>query len=306
MKRSLLFHRDFTGYTGGHGKVWDYFEHARAHPAWNAEIYMSPRSLRAGNPWVEAGVATRARWEPERADALFLAGLDWSAVPDDRPDRPVVNLVQHVRHADPRDRRFAFLGRRAVRICVSQPVADALRATGAVNGEIVVIPAALRLDGLPAPCPQRHGVLVAATKQPLLGRELAARLRAQGRHVVLVETPLARPAFLRLLAECAVAVTLPAPTEGFYLPALEAMALGCATVVPDCVGNRQYARPGVNALMPDLRLDALLAAVHRLDDPGLAARLASAGRATAREYDLAAERRAFHRVLDGLDRLWTR
>lgn len=306
MSRRLLFHRDFREYSGGHGKVWDYFCHTNAHPEWQASVFLTPESTDADNPWRSGATQAEPSWEPGRADALFLGGLDWSANPADDLARPVINLVQHVRHALPGDERFPHLSRRAIRICVSQAVADAIEATGRVNGPVRVIPAALDLGVAAAAAQAQRWTLIGAIKHPALGRALADRLRAAGRHVRLIEQFLPRAEYLAELGRCRVAVMLPSPTEGFYLPGLEAMALGCATVVPDCLGNREYLQPGINALAPVAELEALVDAVTRLDNEVFAAGLVAAGQATAAQFTQQRERAAFHAILDELDTLWTR
>ena len=101
MTRIMLFHRDFHGYSGGHGKLWDYFRHVDAHPDWRAHLHLTAGSTHEDNPWLDAGVVPQPEWRPHAADALFLAGVDWQAYPQDAPERPVLNLIQGVRHADP-------------------------------------------------------------------------------------------------------------------------------------------------------------------------------------------------------------
>jgi glycosyltransferase involved in cell wall biosynthesis len=303
--RRLCFHRDFRRYTGGHGKVWDYFGHARAHPRWEASAYLTPESIATHNPWGAVPGLLDDRWPPADADALFLGGMDWTAWPADDPRLPVINLVQHVRHADPDHPLFQHLSRRAVRICVSAAVAAALDATGRVNGPVRVIEPGLDLPALPAvTAAPRRGIFIGALKQKAPGRALAKQLREQGRDVVLADHWQPRADYLAALAAAGVAVLLPNPTEGFYLPALEAMALGCAVVVPDCVGNRAYLAHEGNALVPDREVEALLQAVVRLDDPALRRRLVEAGAATAARFDMGRERAAFHTILDDLDALW--
>lgn len=303
--RDLLFHRDFRGYSGGHGKVFDYFEHARAHPRFRPRVHFTPGSVHAGNPWTAAGIVGEADWAPDAAGALFLGGMDWIAVPTDRPDRPVINLVQGVRHADAALPLHAFLARRAIRLCVSRPVADAIAATGIVNGPVQVIDAGLRLpDGAPGATRVPGRVFVGAIKQPETGAALAARLREAGREVDLCIGWVERADYLRRLAAAERAVMLPLPREGFYLPGLEAMALGCAAVVPDCFGNRAYLDPGGNALCPPADVDSLAAAVAQLDDDALRRRLVERAHTTAARFDLERERLAFHRILDDLDALW--
>lgn len=305
MKRRLLFHRDFAYYTGGHGKVWNYFQHARAHPAWSPRVHLSPASIAAGNPWLAHPESIDARWDPGTADALLLGGTDWGMHPVDDPGKPVINLVQHVRHADAGSQLRGYLRRRAIRICVSREVADAILATGDTNGPVRVIEAALDLPSREATTTaDRHGIFIDALKQPDTGAALHDLLREHGRESVLSTTRMPRGAYLDRLASAAVAVLLPNPREGFYLPALEAMALGCATIVPDSIGNRAYLEPGRNALVPQPDPGALLETVLQLDDAALAARLVESGRATARRFDLAEERSAFHAILDDLDALW--
>ena len=295
----MLFHRDFHGYTGGHGKVWDYFNHALA-LGWDARVYLTPASLRdASNPWLAMPRRIEARWRPETADVLFLGGMDWLALDGHGPVLPpVVNLVQHVRHADPAQPLRAFLHRPAWRICVGRAVADAITATGEVAGAVRVIPAALDFD-VPAQdgAATRRGVFIAALKQPELGRALAAHLAAAGYAVRLEDGLIPRRDFLGALAAAELAVLLPHATEGFFLPGLEAMALDCPVAMPPCVGSGEYARDGVNCLMPAAEVAALAVAVERLRAPDLAARLRGAGLETVQRYSLAGERAAFAQVL---------
>lgn len=304
MRRQILFHRDFHGYTGGHGKVWDYFLHAGKHRAWSPVIHLTKGSIDLHNPWRAHPVPLEPIWQPESASVLFLAGLDWDANPTDVAARPVINLIQHVRHADPADTLYRHLSRPAIRICVSQAVADAIQGTGLVNGPIKVIPAAIDLDSLPQGEPGRRGVFIGATKQPQLGRTLFNRLREQGRDATLIDQWIPRERYLALMAQCRIAVLLPSPTEGFFLPGLEAMALGCATVVPDCIGNREYLRATSNALAPLARVDELMDAISRLDDIRFAESLIAAGRETSAAFGLGTERIRFHAILDEVDSLW--
>ena len=127
----MLFHRDFTEYSGGHGKVWNYFNHALA-LGWDARVYLSPRSLRdASNPWLAMPERIVPQWQPQSADVLFLGGMDWLALDghDAASLPPVVNLVQHVRHAWADYPLRQFLRAPALRVCVSQPVAAMASAT---------------------------------------------------------------------------------------------------------------------------------------------------------------------------------
>lgn len=294
----MLFRRDFAGYTGGHGKVRDYFRHALA-LGWDARVFLTPASLRdASNPWMAMPERIEPTWRPQDFDLLFLAGMDWQALDDPRqPPRPVVNLLQHVRHASEPPLR-AFLPAPAHRLCVSHAVAEAVLATGEVNGPVTVIPAALDVPGDVVPPVQADGpVLVAGLKAPVLAHALADALRARGIAVELLDDWLPRADYLARVARAAVAVTLPHPTEGFYLPALEAMALGVPVVLGDCLGSREYARDGDNCLLAAREPEALAAAVEQALQPACALRLRARGLATARGFGQDGERAAFAQVL---------
>ena len=296
----ILFHRDFREYTGGHGKVWDYFNHAIA-LGWDARVYLTPDSLRdSSNRWLSMPERIEPAWQPEKADLLFLGGMDWTALPASFDARavPVINLVQHVRHASPGSPLRNFLSRPAWRICVSRAVADVIEATGEVAGAVRVIPAALNLPSIaPAASAARQEVFIGAFKDPGLGQALDALLQEQGFAVRLSAGWLPRQDFLRELANAHTAVLLPHPTEGFFLPGLEAMALDCAVVMPCCEGNGEYAVDDFNCVMPDSTPQALSIAVTRMQDAPLHARLRRAGMQTAARHTLAGEREAFAGML---------
>ncbi|MDP9365636.1 MAG: glycosyltransferase [Chloroflexota bacterium] len=307
-----MFFRTFRKFHGGQLKVWDYFNHVLASPAFTPRIGFSPRSnWDHTNPWLNARDYVVDSWRSVRPDVFFVAGRDWRML-DEHPaaaaDIPVVNLVQHVRHANEESTRFEFLQRKAIRVCVSEEVATALRETRLARGPLIVIPNGLDLDDLPGHDERAPGVdaLVVALKQPELGEELGRRLRRPGRSVDVLATRLPRPNFLARLRGARTTVFLPNRTEGFYLPALEGMALGTIVVCPDCVGNRSFCLPGHNAFRPDYALEEVVgAAESALTLPTeRAEELRANARQTAEAHSLHRERKAFLDVLDDVDRLW--
>jgi glycosyltransferase involved in cell wall biosynthesis len=251
-------------------------------------------------------------------DVRFLAGRDWAKLrrrEQREPQVPILNLIQHVRHTEPEDPRYPFLTRRAIRICVSAPVADAVRGVhaelGIEAGPVLTIPAAIDLAALPAPPgPEARPVdlLVVATKRPDQGELVHNHLARPGRTTRLLATRVPREELLTALTEARVTVFLPNPTEGFYLPSLEGMALGTLVVCPDCVGNREHCQPSENCFRPAYDLDEIVeqAEVALELHTNVADDMRAAALATAQTHDLPEERRAFHAVLDQLDELWAR
>jgi hypothetical protein len=303
VRRTILFHREYRGFTGGHLKVWQYYCHAGHSRLFHPEVYFTPDShTDSSNPWRDSLPNRLDSWQPNKAGALFLAGMDWLSVPTPSP-APVINLIQGTRHAERNDERRQFLSRPAIRICVSEEVAAAIKQTGEVNGPVHVIPNAIDLDSLPIPPISRDiGILVMGAKNPLFAVELTERLESIGASPLCLNKFIPRNELLLLLARCKIAVTLPYEQEGFFLPALEAMALGSILVCPDCIGNRSFVRNGETAFMPEYTLEAVFAAILRalqLDDIDRTTMLNSA-KLEVLKRRLERERSDFLQILDAL------
>jgi hypothetical protein len=305
-RRTVLFVRDFRDFTGGHLKTWDYFQHVRAHPRFDAVAQFTERSRwDETNPWFGSPESVIPQRDRFPADALFLGGMTWNLLSERQRKAspiPVVNIIQHVRHAEEPRRRW--LPYRAVRICVSPEVTEAVAATGMSNGPLITIPNAIDVGSLPEPLPdeERPVDLVA----PALARTLGERLDRPGRRIRVLDGLMPRREFLDAIDQARVSLFLPNPTEGFFLPALEAMALRSVVVCPDVVGNRSFCADGVNCFRPEYEEEALLGATEAA--LGLADEerrdLLVAGSETAARHDLPEERAAFHEVLDHLDDLY--
>ena len=268
MSRQVLFYRRYQGWTGGHLVHGQYMRIISQFPGLDVAIYLTPDSTGVDqSPWSDFADRTLVAWNPEQADMLFLAGQDWIALPRQsaiETRKPVINLIQGLSHSDSRSGLFESLDRRAVRICVSEAVAEALIETQRCNGPVVTIPNALAPDvaGWKA-VTKTVRVAIAGAKQPSLASQVAEALRRLGIDVDLVEA-CDRSVFLRRLARSEIAVFLPFEREGFYLPALEGMGVGCIVICPDCIGNRAYCRGGVNSIVPQYSapdiIDAAIAA----------------------------------------------
>ncbi len=311
--RTVLFYRKIRKFHGGHLKVWDYFSHVLASPEFTPRIEFSPRTnWDHTNPWWNARDYIVDSGRSVHPDVFFVAGRDWLMM-DQHPDAgaddiPVVNLVQHVRHADPNSNRFEFLSRKAIRICVSEEVAQALRETGLTEGPLIVIPIGLDLEILPASDAAKHDidVLIAALKQPDLGEELGRRLKKPGRRVEVLSNLLPRSEFLSRIKQARTTVFLPNEAEGFHLPPLEGMALGTLVVCPIHAGERSFYLPGHNCFRPNYTIAELAQAAESALalPPDQARQIRANARQTAEMHSLLRERQAFFDVLNNLDQLW--
>lgn len=313
MRKTVLFYRDYRAFSGGHLKVWDYFQHTLQSVLYEPKIHFSKKSLwDKTNPWRDAKIRATGKWKPEEASVLFVAGMDWLSLSrgmwyDSKV--PIINLVQHVRHADPADPRYQFLRNRAVRICVSEEVGHALRTTGIVNGPLFVIPNCIDTAKISSSPGQRErvvDVLIVGIKQ----RDMALRLRDEiqrpGLKIMTLVEQVAREDFLNSLVSARTAVFLPHETEGFYLPALEGMAAGAVVVCPDCVGNRSYCVDGENCWMPAHDFSQILSTTkHAMlksdDDRDL---MVESAMETSSCHDLSVERTKFLEILHNIEGIW--
>lgn len=304
--KRVLFYRDVQKFFGGHLKVADYFDHLDSSYAYLPSVSFSDNSRWDDfNPWFgKVSVA----YQPENYDYVFLAGMDWDAYLSVKrpPNQPVINLIQHVRHADPSEDVFQYLGQKAIRICVSEQVANAIRQTGTVNGPVFTIPNGVDLPDLSLE--KTHDVVILGVKQPELAQMLYEQLSASGVRVLLVGEQVPRNLWFEHLAASRVALLLPHSTEGFYLPALEAMKYCHLVVVPDCIGNRDFCKDNQNCLMPQYNLESLLAstaqALDLLQNEHVLTELKREMGDTLRAHSLAGERKAFLAVMADVKKLW--
>ena len=309
--RLVLFHRKYRRFHGGHLKVWHYFNHVLAAPGFDARVHFDISSAwDESNPWIETPDRVIDSVDGLNPDVLFVAGRDWQRLDEyGLLDRgiPILNFIQHVRHAADWSVQSDYLERKAIRLCVSQEVADAVEAAGSC-GPTVVIPNGVDVPIVDAELPDLRPVdlLIAGLKQPGLAARAAERLAEPGRSIKVLTEHVSRDEFLDLMRGARVTLFLPNEEEGFYLPALEGMALGTIVVCPDCVGNRSFCLPGVNAFRPTFRFDALMLDADRALtlEASAAETLRRGGVETARNHSLDAERTRFHHVLADLDALW--
>ena len=298
--QKILFLRDYKCVSGGHIKVRDYFMHCLHHPRLDPYLYFTPDSTFHGDPlWVPVPtdkIVQEVR--PEQYDLVFVAGVDWEFLPPSLDGKKIINFIQGVRHGERSDERFPYLSRPCLRICVSQQVSESI--TPHVNGEAVVIENGIPLEMFGVESTKiDQSVLIWAQKNLRLGQGLYRRLKERKVNVRLLADYLPREAFASEMARSDIFIALPQRAEGFYLPALEAMAGRCAVVCSDAIGNRGFCVNGQTCLMPEFdnensHFDAIcrLLANHELKE-----KIRAQGTTRAKVFSLQAEREKFHLFL---------
>lgn len=313
--QSIYFYREYNGFTGGHLKVWDYFNHIRLAGDYLPYIFMEPGGdVSENNPFISLKQYQLSEWIPSRADLLFIGGSDWFSLPF--PERqnwqkPIINLIQGFRHSIPDTPLFDFLSNHAIRICVSQEVTNSILATGKVNGPVFTIPNGIDTTLFPK---QKHfhdrtvDFLIVGTKKP----ELALKIEQQlyelflDKKIKTITDWIPRKDLLDLFSDSKVSVFLPQEKEGFYLPALEGMALKTIVICPDCEGNRSYCKNGLNCIIPSYKLNGIMASIKTAFNMNFTEikNMIENAYLTSSSHNIDAEHKSFLNILNLANYLW--
>lgn len=282
MSRRIWFHRTWNKYNGGTSggqlKVFDAFSHA-GHSSFKPVVYFPPQTKWFDNPgnfWLSMKEKGVDAWNPEEGDLIFLSGKDWMVLTEEQrrnPQVPIINIVQP-RHVDLPDIRKEALEYPAIRIVKSRVAEKILKDYG-VGDPFYYIPDAIDLDLLPDPGEKDIDIMIIGLKNPemalRLKRIISGVLGPLGKrpkiHVQIPPKLPKRSDFLDLVNRSKLAVFLPLPVgkggEGFYLPALEAMAMKTFVICPDVIGNRDFCINGRTCLVPKYNLVSIMYAVLR-------------------------------------------
>ena len=294
----------------------DYIGHAQSFPDYQTLVHFPPHRLKPG------------------VENVYLTHLDSSSLVDDismlRPDLvfsfishkpylrsqgvwrdevPIMRLLQGFRAME-RDRPlYDRQCDRVITISVSQGLGQAFRAL-CPNSLNRVIPNAVDAaeiaritDG-----ERKQDILtIFGYKNPRLAEEIQRRLAGSvSIPVHMLSSFTTRERFLAALAQSAYALLMPQPSEGFYLPVLEAFATNTLVVCPDARGNRDTLRDGYNGVMPPYGAQEIVVGVKRLLNANLAekSRWLRNARTTVAAHTPEIERGHFRRLIDESGSLW--
>ena len=308
--KSICFHRKYYGYTGGHQKVRDYLQHTAGQNDYKASLFLDNQANTEHDLFdAIEHVHYQQEYDPIAADIVFLAGMDWDAyLPFLDPTQIKINLIQHVRHGDANHPLNRFLQYRAIRLCVSDAVKDAIQEQA--NGPCITVKMGHQIDGnvhVRELSSEHIDLYILANKQPKLGETVRHWAERKGMNVVCHNYTVPKQHVLHNMKRATITLALPNKTEGFYLPGIEAMALSRVVVVPDCIANREYMQRGANAIMVNYDLTSIKKGIDDamvLNKSTIALLSRFRGRKIANQYQLQRERHAFLQVLKNIKDLY--
>ena len=305
-KCKILFYRDFKAYTGGHQKVFDYYKHL-VDLGCDVDIFFTKRSKwDQTNPWQGEEKNIVKKYNPKNYDVLFIAGAGWNVLEAGLENEiPVINLIQHVRHADKNNKAlYGFLKRKAIRIGVSNEVKEAINRTNIVNGPVYAIPNGHYMPEINLE--KINDIYILGKKNPQLAMKLKEKFIDMGYRTICSTTRIPRDQVFSNMATSSISVLLSMPkqAEGFFLPALEAMKYSDLTIVPDCVGNRSFCFDEKNCLMPEYTQEDIVekvkVAMRILANEELLNKYKSEALLTVKKHSIEIEKASFYKILNEL------
>lgn len=326
-KKRVIFHRSWTkfngGTSGGQLKVRDAFEHFRTSPHFEPKVYFGPETVwfdNPGNYWHPYRSEALTNFDPQKGDVIFFAGKDWGALDETTaisPPVPVLNIAQP-RHVRPEDPRHAYLKYPAIRIAKSTLGKKILEDYG-VNGPVYLVPDTIDFSLLPAPVAKPDiDVLIIGLKNEGMAKKLYRRLTLRKKlgfqnwniHVQLPPKLPTRQDFLGLVNRSKIIVCLPLEAkfgaEGFYLPALEAMAMNKLVICPEAIGNTDFCIPDETCLQPAYRTNNMYKAIIKAlkMSPADQDKIISNGKAISANHSIEKERKTLLDLLHNADDIW--
>lgn len=253
---------------GGVIKTLDYAVHA--HGAGREVVVVSPEPFDVDLPIARIDRLrslsdmrhVQGPWFGVRRDemVLFAWPTDYELIAPrlerDTAHERVVHLVQNVRHASPDfldgyARRL--LARPMTRIATNDIVAASIRPHAHGDSELHTIPLGhdverfeVTRDNGWSRGPLRVGYTT--WKSPIGDSVRDAMAGDSGYEFRSIRTTVGWDELAHLYRWADVFLAAPIREEGFYMPALEAMAAGCIVVTPDAGGNMTYCRFGENCV----------------------------------------------------------
>jgi glycosyltransferase involved in cell wall biosynthesis len=316
MIHNILFSLRCDFPSGGCIKVRDYYHHACNAVGFKTNVYLPQDAVwDESNPWWLDKYKIMTEHRPDLADVLFISGLGWDRfIPTEYKTNspiPIIYLVQGLFKLNPEYPHYQHFNHKAIRICVSQVITEELEQRNiSVNGPVFTISNCIDIKQLPEPLSFQNKdieLLIIGLKNPVQAEELSRRLSSFccGKLLVITQR-LPQKEFISLVNRARHTVFLPATEEGFYLPALEGMALETLVICPDVGGNRDFCRANYNCLLPSYQINDIQQTIISALSFSKTQRqlLLENAKVTVQQHALEKERSAFLDILYNLKNIW--
>ncbi len=226
----------------------------------------------------------------------------------------LVHLIQNVRHANiffQGGCATDILGLPMTRICITQEVQDAIEPWVLEKERCYLVPHGFDFDyfvqELEGAGKTRLSTVLYNTFKSGIGRIIKERYQQRGGMASFIEigSGIKWDDLRKAYHSADIFIGTPLLEEGLYLPAMEAMAAGNLTIVPDAKGNRFYCDFGKNCIQVEYGdIDAYVNILLFLTDSNnlspYTIKIMKAGQETVRDLGLSNERKLFGSILEQL------
>ncbi len=315
--KKVLFYQHFGKrgvVRGAHHKTFDFFHHIKSFPGYEPHIFFDKTSLwNTDIPWFHLFESMPTLddldFEP---DILFLnSGKDWIKYTEHRAipkNMPIVSPVNNFRAVKPGHKSFDFLPTKAIRLCPSQELYEATVSHPSTNGETIYLPngVGINSEALKLQADKKFDLLIVGNKNPALANEIFAKVKHFDLHTEVINGWISKEDFQNKLALSRISMHLPKVVEEHYIPGVEAMMLDSLVIIPDCVGNRSYAKHLETCFVTEYSLVGMLHALQQVleMDEAKKAQLCINATQASEIFQIQHEHKTLLEILDSTATMW--
>jgi|GEM_PF-4308463 len=233
-----------NGFRGAQLKTWDYFNFINSHPKFEARIKFHESSEWSDDVTWDKELVLSGGELFEQPDLLVLkGGQDWLLFQKyiNYTNIPVISPIVNYRVLNESHLSNQLLKNTAVRVCPNPDLMNKLILCPQVDSPVVCIPHGVKSPSKITPLKDRNiDILIVAIKNKELGKKIFNHYKSYLKNVMLIDKFTGHQEFISKMADSKVALHLPQTVESFYIPGLESLSMGTMTIMPDCLGNRDY------------------------------------------------------------------
>ncbi len=275
--KTVLFYQHFGKkgvVRGAHHKTFDFFNHIKSMTGYQPVIYFEEDSIWDDNlPWYDCfEKMPTLKDQKVEPDILFLnSGKDWIRYTQHRKipqGMPVISPVNNFRALNPEHKSFEFLTEKAIRLCPSPELYNAVKTHHLTNGHTVYLPNGVGINDEANTVKYKKTIdlLIVGNKNPEMAQQLSEKVQSLEQNIVVIDEWISKKDFQLLLAKSKVSVHLPKVVEEHYIPGVEAMMLDSLLIIPDCVGNRSYSQHLKTCVLCDYSLEGMTEAIQLIQN----------------------------------------
>lgn len=315
--KKVLFYQHFGRkgvVRGAHHKTFDFFHHIKTFPDFEPYIFFDDDSVwDADIPWFHLyktmPTLKDLDFEP---DILFLnSGKDWIRYNQKRtinPEIPIISPVNNFRATKPGHKSFDFLGRKAIRLCPSPEIYDAVKNHPNTVGETIYMPNGVGIsdEALTLKNNKTIDVLIVGNKNPDMANQFLSEIKNLNLNIEVINGWISKKEFQMKLAQSKISIHLPKQVEEHYIPGIEAMMLNSFVIIPDCIGNRSYSQDRGTCIITPYDLVGFKTALNHvltISDNEFKGIVQFAKEST-HQYSMEIENESLYKALKLSDKMW--